>query len=979
LGPDDSWVSVPQRVTVHGGDTAAGEVLKLRDGGPDLCGNAAPIRIAELVGTDTCGSIFAITEMTFDTHGSYSAVAEPANTVPACGSRPPATVDSAAVTFDGCDTLTAADDIDRYCVDYVYDAHRFTDIASVTDNHGVSSSATYDPLTGRLASRTDENGNLTTYTYDPQGRVASITAPKEQGTGAPTLRYGYGGLGATFAPNGAHAWATSSHIDVFNAGNRIDTATFVDGMGRVVQRKRDAQVDGITGESRIVEGAVEYDALGREPAQWYPVVERTTARPLTAYNTWTSETGTSTTGVPVTKPTRRTFDVFDRMTSQRLPDDSVETIAYDFDVLPGSSGLYNAAITMSRVISSDPLQKKTTRWLDVGGAQFRREDGAAAATVTGPEPAPLGTLPTGSVIRTARIAPSIGTPGSIATLYDYDRLGRLVAVVDAAGARTAHTYDPLNEVTSTVTPDGGRVDRTFSPSGRLLTLRRANGATARYRYDRDRLIGIDYSDTTPDVTYEWGDDGATEHAAGRMTRIVDGSMTRTYGYDADGNVVRETATMAANPFGTGGGSNPGSQATRWTYDSLGRIATLTYPNGEVLTHDYDLGGRPTSLISAMPQSPLYNQYGVLVPRPDTTIVYVEAVRYDEFGEATFLRTGTGVESNFRFEPTRRFLSGISSGATATAQYDGTTSAARPLQDLQYRFDAVGNVLDVVNGLYRDPGDTTVAQLGPAPVNNVPGPSQQAYTYDGHYRITGGVGTYVDRQENRQFTYASDYAPNGNLLAKRQVTTTTSTTAQGGGKKGNENAKKGTGTGTTGGTTGEPTCDSNTGSGGGVANQDPELTYVIKPENVQYSLDGSGNQLHQLIRVGTRNYSYDGKGNMTGWSQPCANGASTISRSFTYDAENRVVRIAEGNNDTDYRYDAEGARTLERGPAGTTWFVNEHFRTVNGGHQYANVYLGEQMIASHRTNQSTVSTPPPPCTDTATLACTCSSSGACVVT
>ena len=44
------------------------------------------------------------------------------------------------------------------------------------------------------------------------------------------------------------------------------------------------------------------------------------------------------------------------------------------------------------------------------------------------------------------------------------------------------------------------------------------------------------------------------------------------------------------------------------------------------------------------------------------------------------------------------------------------------------------------------------------------------------------------------------------------------------------------------------------------------------------------------------------------------GDSTISRTFEWDAENRVTRIAEGNNDTEYRYSAEGHRTLERGPA-----------------------------------------------------------------
>ena len=116
--------------------------------------------------------------------------------------------------------------------------------------------------------------------------------------------------------------------------------------------------------------------------------------------------------------------------------------------------------------------------------------------------------------------------------------------------------------------------------------------------------------------------------------------------------------------------------------------------------------------------------------------------------------------------------------------------------------------------------------------------------------------------------------------------------------------------------------------------------------------------------------------MTGWVQPCAKGANDISRTLEWDAENRVIRIAEGNNDTDYRYNAEGARTLERGPGGTTWFVNEHWRTRNEGLRYANIYLGEQLIASHRTSPQPP--PPPPCTDTLENPCTCDSSTACQV-
>jgi hypothetical protein len=46
-----------------------------------------------------------------------------------------------------------------------------------------------------------------------------------------------------------------------------------------------------------------------------------------------------------------------------------------------------------------------------------------------------------------------------------------------------------------------------------------------------------------------------------------------------------------------------------------------------------------------------------------------AVLYDQYGEGSYLRTGTGVETRYQLEPTRRFLAGIDTDSTATGQHD----------------------------------------------------------------------------------------------------------------------------------------------------------------------------------------------------------------------------------------------------------------------------------------------------------------------
>ncbi len=1000
LSGDESWVSVPQTVTVFGSDHAGGDVMQRRDGGPDLCANAAPIRLAELVSpasqNDCHEDLYAITEMTFDDHGSVNSVAYPDSERPACVDYPEPTIDSAAVSFDGCASLSAEDDARRYCVDYVFDDHRFTDIAEVTDNHGVGSSATYDGKTGRLETRTDENGKVTAFTYDTLGRTKSVAAPRENTDGIKTITFDHGPFDASLKPDGAHVWAAAHQYDVVHPANTIDTATFVDGMGRVVQHKRDANVDGVAGEVRIVEGAVEYDALGHAAKEWYPTVEKIGDRPLSTYNTNSSESEPpADTFVPKTAPFVRTFDALDRLTKQVLPDGSQETTSYDYAQLPDPTHVYSTVteglITMLHRTSTDALGKKMEEWADVGDAIYLRRETPAPANNPDGSAGPLGSLPSASpVIVPRRIKTSAGTPGPISTNYEYDRLGRLTAVVDAAGARTTHVYDPTDNDIATDTPDGGLVARTFAPAGNALTESRARGTTATYLWDRDRMIGMRYSDTTPAVDYEYGVKKAdpadnTDNVVGRVAQVTDGAMTRTYAYDVDGNVARETAEQAPDPFGKGSNEGAPTWTTRWSYDSLARLRTLTYPGGEVLEHGYDLGGRPTTLVSHTPQTDLFDQYGNVVHRPDLTLHYVDGVTYDQFGTAVSLEHGNGVRTRYTYEPTRRFLAGVKTDSTVKQQVDGTTSVARPLQRLQYTYDVAGNVRDAVNRLYDNGTATKVTGLGPVPENNVPGPSQQSYTYDGFYRLTGGQGTYVDRQQRRDFSLAVDYAPNGNLLGKAQATTTTGTT--GGGKKGTAAAAlAGAGLALAAHTTAAKpaapttttTCDSDSSSGGGTANQDLHNTFTQTAADVEYVKNAAGKTIHQLKRRGARTYTYDATGNLTEWREPCAGGKSEVRRTLDFDAENRVTRIHDGNNDTEYRYDAEGERTLEWGAGGHLWFVNDHWNTANDGHRYANVYLGDEMVAIHRTSSPTAQSQPATCTDTVDTPCVCPKDGACVV-
>lgn len=1037
----DTWVQVPERVTV---EDSAGTVLRERDGSLDICANAVPIRIVEQQGTDACGDPrIAVTELAFDAYGSYGAMLQPSNAVRESCDDPAPVTPPEVQTFFGCTTesgttaevLQAAADRERLCLDYAYDDRRFTEIADVTDSHGITATSTYDPLTGRLSTETDPNGNTSLYCYDAQGRLAAIVAPRELGAAglagldvddrdavraacaaftagdAPTVRYRYSLVPGSPVASDAHAWATAAHHDQYSPEDSIDTAAFVDGIGRVVQRKRDADVDVTLALAdattvqrdepvRVVEGAVEYDALGREVKEWYPVVELhedadlsdlgsppdpAPARfDLTEYNTLSSEVADANqTFVPVTEPTVVGYDVFDRVVDVELPDDTTVQIGHDATADPVTGLVVAARTTM------DPVGRTTTLFKDVRGATLTVREAPAPVTASGELELALPGTNRGD----PRIAASESTDGTpLQTVARYDPLGRLVEVTDTGGAVTTHAYDMLDNRTSTTTPDGGTMQRVWTPAGQVASeadqKRLDNGQQTWFRYDRDRLEAIDYPDValedepvTPDVAYEFGAAGAAGNAAGRVVEVVDGAMTRSYAYDVDGNVAEETAQRRTDPFDRGEVEVQPEHVTSFAHDSLQRLRTLTYPDGEVVVHDFDRGGSVAAIRSTMPQPDVVAEDGTPTTPPDRSFTYLEQVDYDEFGAVVRLETGTGVVSTYDHDPTRRFLTAIDTDAVPTEQYDGTTSEGAELQRLRYQYDDVGNVLASVNRLYTAedaselaPGDAIVA-------NGLPGPSAHVHAYDGHYRLTASTAAYVDRTEDRFLDYASDYAPNGTLQEKTQVARTVGTTGSAGddgtsgGGNGNGNggnSKKNKGDDVEEDSTTPNQCDDNQGSGGGVANQDPELTYTLARGDLEYEA------AHQLSRAGSRTYEHDANGSLTRWVQPCANSRTEDVRQLTWDADNRLVRIAQGtlksngrvveNATTEYRYNAEGERALERRPS-DTFFVNRYWRVEGGDRQFASVYLGDDRVAMHRTVRSPdLPDPAPPCEDPD--GCTC---------
>ncbi len=256
-------------------------------------------------------------------------------------------------------------------------------------------------------------------------------------------------------------------------------------------------------------------------------------------------------------------------------------------------------------------------------------------------------------VRKVRVRLLVRTTGASVTLRSFDANGNLRRVVRPGGGIIDYEVDPLGRVTRVRYPNGQpTVSYAYDGNGNRISMTDQRGTTI-YQYDRqNRLIGVFTplgSNYIP-VTYGYDKagrltslatpDGRTVlyqyDADGRMTRVTDGAdvttytynattgllasqtlpngITTTYTYDADGRLTGVMHKTAANALVMGFNytlnalgqrtsvtkqTPSGSELTSYTYDPMGRLKTVTYPNGKNVTYTYDALGNRLSMTTVL--------------------------------------------------------------------------------------------------------------------------------------------------------------------------------------------------------------------------------------------------------------------------------------------------------------------------------------------------------------------------------------------
>ena len=288
---------------------------------------------------------------------------------------------------------------------------------------------------------------------------------------------------------------------------------------------------------------------------------------------------------------------------------------------------------------------------------------------------------------------TVTAPGSAVTTYAYDAVGNATSKTDANTNQTTYAYDAGNRPTSVTSPESRTWEYAYDDGNHLTELTLPSTGTIGSSYDAiGRLIGVDYSDATPDVAF-------TYDANGNLTEMEDGEGTAESEFDALDRLTSVTRGEDAFAYSYDDGSNiterslPDGREITYNYDDDGLLSSLT-TGGLTTSYDYDAAGNVT-------EATLPSGNG-----------YVEDRTYDRAGRLTRVKSvkSASTLADFTYtlnavgDPTQVVRAGALS-STETLTYDSRNRLTEAcLQSscpggsdpfIRFTYDGVGNRLTEV--------------------------------------------------------------------------------------------------------------------------------------------------------------------------------------------------------------------------------------------------------------------------------------------
>jgi YD repeat-containing protein len=456
-------------------------------------------------------------------------------------------------------------------------------LSNITHSNGESITISYDG--GRINLVTDPAGQAVQYTYNTAGQLETVQKP-----GGVTTSYGYN-------PSNGTPSARALTSIIFPDGTHHYYA--YDTLGRLSEEYRDEGAEHIT---------YAYISPG--------MVTVTDAQNNTAQIFFGPHGEVLETHDPLGSVAANAFDAKTQVNQLTGPDGKTISLAYD--ARGNTVGMLNPLNQLIKM-SFEQNRSRLTELVDSrdNKTQFSYDGSGNLQGITYPDTSAesFGYDASGEVQsytnrRNSSINYERNDRGQITKKtysdsrvidYSYDSQGNLLTAADSLTGTVTMQYDTRNFLTQISYPGGRGFTFEYNNAGRRTKRTSNDGEVINYEYDAARrLKGLKDGANNLIISYEYDING-------RLSKEIKGNGTQTtYEYDAAGqllhmvNYAPDNSVQSRFDYTYDVNGNRTSMTTlagitSYTYDDIGQLTGVTYPDGRVVTYAYDAAGNRVSV------------------------------------------------------------------------------------------------------------------------------------------------------------------------------------------------------------------------------------------------------------------------------------------------------------------------------------------------------------------------------------------------
>jgi RHS repeat-associated protein len=519
---------------------------------------------------------------------------------------------------------------------------------------GLTETIQYDPY-GRVRVTMNAAQDETRLSYDDHGRLYLVSETPNGGQSVVTKQFRY--QKGTDSGGEPYWMVQAQYLNDEASGDYLNLQSFKDALGRSVQTKTEAVVEGVKGW--VVSGYRKYDKAGRVEVSW-------PASTIVYAEDDTHLAPADTSGAETTYG----YDNFGRLSLTNAPTAGGRLLVYNYYnvVLDTIASPYPRILysIMTEAEDGSGLKQEAVQFKDLAGQNVRtwklKKDGNMLVTNFSQDLHGYTCSQEGNV-------------GKLET--QLDSVGRTMWSRSSDEGKTAYTYNGQGLV----------------ETERREGLNESDGVREQVTYQYYPSTDVefaDYGNAGENVSYEYyGADEANLYARSQVKKITKNNNTVEHEY---GYLWTEQTKMIEGK----------SYTTRYEYDRQGRIVKLTYPDGEVVSYSYNEGG--------------------LLSKVGGDQVYVEEIRYNKFGQRTYVKYGNGTEMTYNYDPNDQSLDIFSTrgkNGEELVRYDYNFDGLGNLTSVQdspngnwksqetYQYDSFSNRLASMTGSYYADGVTSV--------------------------------------------------------------------------------------------------------------------------------------------------------------------------------------------------------------------------------------------------------------------------------